>query len=115
MPRSLTFAVLGIFSAISFAADDQPVPLPKVKPGDCWSYHAENLDYRGPIQNYTLCVTFVDYSKDVILATATVKEDGREIDLSFTSEWGNGASISGRIFTPPMRIFRFPLRVRDRY
>jgi hypothetical protein len=49
------------------------------------------------------------------LAVATANNDGREIDVSFTTEWNLVAAINGRIFTPAVRAFKFPLQVGDMY
>ena len=115
MPRSPVFALICVISVVTLAADDKPVRAPYVESGDCWSYHAENFENRGPVDDFQLCVTFVDKQKDVIKAVTTVKSDGREIDVTFTADWGTLVSSTGRIFTPPARIMKFPLRVGDAY
>lgn len=116
MSPSHVFAALGIVSMIALAADDgEPVRKPYVEPGDCWSYRADNMNYNGPIEDYELCVTFVDVVKDVILAVATVKSDGREIEVSYSSEWAPRTSVAGIIYPEGQRQLKFPLRVGDTY
>jgi len=117
LTKALTAGTLAFLITIALAADDQPVPPSFVEVGDCWSYHARNTYNRdGPIDDYELCVTFVDYQKRVTLAVATVKKDGREIDLAYTTEW-NGVTLLavGTIVTPSTGNFKFPLRVGDAY
>lgn len=99
----------------SFEADDEPVKAPYVEPGDCWSYHAEGLFFHGWINDYELCVTSVDKSKNLVLAVATVKADGREIDTAFSLDWATYADVTGRTSREGIRVFRFPLRVGDEY
>ena len=102
--------------SMAVAADGDPVKAPYVEVGDCWGYRAENLFYgRTEIRNYELCITHVDKTTDVILAVATVRDDGREIDLSFNSDWGSSTSITGQITTPSARVLKFPLRVGAKY
>jgi hypothetical protein len=111
----LALVLLGAAPPASLAADDQPVLAPYVEPGDCWSYRADGYFYKGPITDYELCVNFVDTQKDVVLAVATVKSDGREIDTSYSLEWAERTSIDGLIRTPEGKFYKFPLRVGDTY
>ena len=99
----------------SFGADDQPVKAPYIESGDCWSYHAEGFFFHGWINDYELCVTSVDQKKNLILAVATVKDDGREIDTAFALDWAAYADVKGTAIPLGYRIFRFPLRVGDEY
>ena len=108
------FAVLLCAQAI--AGDDDPVRRPYVEVGDCWSYRADKMNYREPIGDYEECVTFVDFDKDVILAVATLKKDGREIDTSYSMEWEELIDIEGAIYSrTSSRAHRFPLSVGDEW
>ena len=115
-PALFVFGIVASLSAIAIAADDDGVKAPYIEVGDCWSYSGNNLAYGGArIDNYELCVTHIDKVKDVILAVATVKDGGREIDLSFGSDWSWSTGITGLIATPSIHFLRFPIRVGDRY
>src|SRR6476660_10486784 len=85
--KVLVLLAIGAMPIGSYGADDQPVKAPYIEPGDCWSYHAEGFFFRGWINDYELCVTSVDQKKNLILAVATVKDDGREIDTAFALDW----------------------------
>ena len=95
MSRGLALALLLAASLFALAADDQPVQAPYIEVGDCWSYRGENIQNRGPIENYEMCVTFIDAQKDVIAAVATVKSDGREIDVTYSSKLAVYRSLTG--------------------
>ena len=117
MSHCLRFALAlsTIVSAIALAADDDPVQAPDVRVGDCWSYRGDNLDNRGRIDDYEECVTFVDRNKDVILAVAKIKSDGREIETGYSSDWFPSATIDGQIVTPVkgQKLHLFPLHIGD--
>ena len=114
MNRVRVIAVLMAATAAAFAADDDPVNAPYVEKGDCWSYRAENFpSHHGPIRDYDLCVNLVDRAKGTILAIATIKNDGREIDTAWSTEWATRASVSGVISQQGVRYFKFPLHVGD--
>jgi hypothetical protein len=113
--RSLASIILGLFAVAALAADEQAVQAPYVEPGDCWTYRGENMSNRGPIDAYELCVTFVDPVKNVILAFGTVKNDGREIDTTFSAEWNPVTTIVGLINAPAARFYKYPLHVGDTY
>lgn len=115
MLRTLMFFALAIVSIIAIAADGQPVKAPYIERGDCWSYHVQNLDHLGRIDDFEFCVTFVDREKDVMLGLFTVKGTGRELNAAFTLEWNPHVSITGTISSPATKYFKFPLHVGDRY
>ena len=97
MSRSLVFAALGIVSIFALADDSEPVKKPYVEPGDCWSYRADNMNYNGPIEDYELCVTFVDVVKDVILAViAKIGAGGLRCIRSMFSPASLASTISRR-------------------
>jgi hypothetical protein len=100
---------------LAIAADEQPVRAPHIEPGDCWTYRAEGLTNREEIRSYEECVTFVDRTKDVILATARINDGEREIETSYTSDWGGIVSIDGLIVPGALRFFKFPMRPGDSY
>ena len=112
---SVALVLLAIAPTAAIAGDDEPVRAPYVEVGDCWSYRAIGIYNHGPINDYELCVNFVDRAKDIILATATVKNDGREIDLSYTLDWGCGTWIVGLICAPATNFLRFPLHIGDKF
>lgn len=100
----------------AFASESEPVKAPYVESGDCWSYRADNMTHQGkPVRDYELCVTLVDRAKGTVLAVATVKDDGREIDTAWSLEWATYASVAGLIAPQGVRLYRFPLTVGDRY
>lgn len=114
--RFLVFVALAGGSIASLFADDEPVRAPYVERGDCWTYRAENMQHQSkPIRDYELCVTLVDKSKGTIFAVAKVKEDEREFDTVYSSEWAAFASISGRVSTQGASIYKYPLKVGDAY
>ena len=115
MSRGLALALLLAASLFALAADDQPVQAPYIEVGDCWSYRGENIQNRGPIENYEMCVTFIDAQKDVIAAVATVKSDGREIDVTYSSKLAVYRSLTGLTTPQGINFYRFPLRVGDKY
>lgn len=114
MRSTLASLLVGIVSLQCVAADNDPVRAPYVEVGDCWSYRAERLYNHGWISGYEICVTHVDRAKDVIFATAKVRDDGREIDVSYTLQWGCRFEIGGTLCDPPTNSFDFPLHVGDR-
>ena len=98
------------------AGDNDPVRRPYVEVGDCWSYRADKMNYREPIGDYEECITFVDSEKNVILAVAKLKKDGREIDTSYSMEWEERIDIEGAIYSrTSSRAHRFPLIVGDEW
>ena len=112
-PRA--FALFFVAPIVALAADDQPVQAPYVEVGDCWSYRGENIYNRGPIEDFEICVTFVNKLKDIIAAVATVKSDGREIDVTYSTSWGIYRSLSGMTSPQGMNFYKFPLHVGDAY
>jgi len=104
-----------IVSAAAAGDDPASVKPPYVEVGDCWSYRASRLFHHGWIREYRECVTHIDRSKNLVLALATVKEDGREIETSYSLEWAESTPIDGRYNEPPASFLRFPLNVGDKY
>lgn len=113
--RGVVFAALSAMCIAAFAANDESVRAPRVKPGDCWSYRAVGINNRGPIIEYEECVTFVDRGKNVILAVVRVKDDAREIDTSYTTYWWPRTTVNGTIITYPkgQEPLKWPLRIGD--
>jgi len=99
------------------AADDDPTfaKAPYLEVGDCWSYRASGLYHHGWITEYRECVAHIDKEKNLVLALATVRDDGREIETSYSLEWGENTPIDGRYNTPSAGFLKFPLRVGSKY
>ena len=102
---------------MSAALADDPalVKTPYVEVGDCWSYRASRFFYQGWIRDFRECVTYVDKEKNVVFALVTVKDDGREIETSYSLEWADSATLEGRYNKPPAKFLKFPLHVGDKY
>ncbi len=113
----LQAVVLFLVASAALAADEQSVKAPFVEVGDCWSYRAEKLENRGPIGDYEECITHIDWQKRVIIAVAKLKDSGREIDTSYSTEWFSRTSIEGTITTlrKAEKPSTFPLRVGETY
>lgn len=113
--RALALLVLVAIQQAAVADDSDVVKAPYIEVGDCWSYRTTRLYNHGWVSGYEMCVTLVDRQKDLILATATIRDPDREVDISFTLDWGCGTWISGYICLQPTRFLRFPLKVGDKY
>jgi hypothetical protein len=94
--------------------DSESVKRPYVEVGDCWTFRSENLNYRGRIERFEECVTFVDYDKDAILVVDKI-QDGRELDLSYSTSWDPHNGVTGMTSKSGFRLLRFPLRIGDSY
>src|SRR5689334_13152424 len=97
--------LLSFVSANLAKADDDPplIRRPYIEVGDCWSYRASRLFHHGWISEYRECVTYVDRDKNLVLALATVKDDQREIETSYSLEWAENAPLDGRYYEPAAR------------
>jgi hypothetical protein len=117
MRRLLALSLLCSAPVFGLTAGDEAVKRPFVEKGDCWSFSAINLENHGPIGNYDECITFVDWDKDVILAVATLKSNGREIDTSYSTAWSFRTTIDGTINTghQDQETLKFPLYVGETY
>ncbi len=94
------------------AIERNPVKRPYVEVGDCWTYRWSYPTKKNkPYSDHTLCVTHVDYSKDVILAVSSMGGDGSE--YSYTSEWNPVADR--RAVRSKAQFLKFPLHVGDTY
>ena len=113
--RKLLIGILAGIWGSAHAADESPIARPYIEVGDCWTYRAENIQNRGPINVYELCVSFVDYKKDVVLAVAKVESTEREIEISYTTDWTPHNSITGTVFPGGAKYYRWPLTVGDTY
>ena len=116
-PSRCLVAFIAVLSCEQLAAgDNDQVRRPYVEVGDCWSYRADKMNYREPIGDYEECVTFVDFEKNLILAVAKLRKDGREIDTSYSTEWEERIDIEGAIYSrTSSRAHRFPLSVGDEW
>ena len=113
--RTILCAVLSAICSAPSAQDPDTIKAPYVEPGDCWTYRAHGLQNREPIDTYEECVTFASKEKNVIVAVARIEGSDREIDTSYTLDWGSIVSVDGQITPGGASIFRFPMRVGDRY
>lgn len=102
---------------MAFAAADEPIKAPYIEVGDCWSYRAENIFFRNRerLENYEICVTHVDRAKNAVMAVARLSGKDKEIDLMYQTDWAVIESITGNLFSPPARYFKFPMKVGDEY
>lgn len=94
------------------AIESNPVIRPYVEVGDCWSYHSTSSVQKKDdwLNYYALCVTYVDYSKDVIFAVAS--SGGEGTDFTFTTEW-NPVTTPDVIKRSGTHFLKFPLHVGD--
>jgi len=113
--RNISSAALYVICSASAAQDPATVDSPYVEPGDCWTYRAQGLQNREPIDAYEECVTFVDKAKNIIIAVARIEGGDREIDTSYTLDWGSIVGVDGLITPGGRSHFRFPMRAGGRY
>jgi hypothetical protein len=94
------------------AQSESRVVKPEIRKGDRWTYRSVNLPGPGTheIENQ---VTFSDGKS--ILVVSSFKGGDREIDTSWTAEWNAVKPLGEIVFRPDSGVFRFPLRVGDRY
>jgi hypothetical protein len=113
--RSIAAAVALFFAFSGLCAEESeaPVPRPEVKPGDRWTYRAMDYWTNVPQFTYELRVTYV--GPDLIHTVVTRRGKEGEADRSFTSEWNNMEGGDGRVFDPPRRLLKFPLKVGTAY
>ena len=112
MPRYLSALVLGFVVTAALAGDDDFVKQPYVEVGDCWTYRRTSVSMNDKsVHDYTSCVTYIDYSKDVIFAVASTGGDGS--DHTFTTEWN--PVINEYAIRAKTHFLKFPLHVGDKY
>lgn len=110
--RTLLALLLVAVPALSAGQSDAPIRRPEIRVGDSWVYRSTSILGPGADEH----VTRVSFATDkVILAVSTRKSDGKEFDSAWTSEWNAVSSYTGVLYKPPTGIFRFPLRVGDKY
>jgi hypothetical protein len=85
---------------------------PEIRKGDRWTYRSVNLPGPGTHEIESL-VTFSDGR--TILMVHTFKGNDREMDSSWTAEWNAVKPLGEIVFRPDSGVFRFPMRVGDRY
>lgn len=112
MSRALLALLLIAIPILSAAQSDAPVRRPEIRVGDSWTYRSTNVLAPGTYEQETR-VSFTD--DKVILMVSTRKSDGKEIDSSATLEWNFVTAHSGIMFRPHSGLFRFPLRIGDKY
>lgn len=113
MPRYLSALAFFFVVTAALAGDDDPVRLPYVEVGDCWTYRAKDSLDQPNWSSSKSCVTYVDKSKNLIF-TVLKTQKGRERDRTFTSEW-NPISTARSVFLKAPRYLQFPLHVGDAY
>jgi hypothetical protein len=99
------------------AIERTPVKRPYVEVGDCWSFRTTSVSKQGSTQgsrvvDYTFCVTYVDYTKDVIIGVASSGGEGRS--YTFTTEW-NPLTAEGTAIWTGGRYLKFPMHVGETY
>ena len=110
--RKLWILLVAALPLLGAAQPDERVVKPEIRVGDSWTYRSSNLLAPGTDEQQTR-VSFV--SDKAILVVSTLKSSGKEFDSSWTLEWNAVTSHSGLIFRPHSGLFRFPLRVGDKY
>jgi hypothetical protein len=104
---------LAFASAVLGADDAPPVPKPEVTVGDRWTSRVTT--HKTNVPKTTITESRVTFVGPDLIATVDTDGSGKENDSQYTSEWAVMASSNGRVFNPPIRIFRFPLKVGDSY
>jgi hypothetical protein len=97
---------------LCWAQADAPVAQPEVKAGDRWAYRRMDANGYKPGETYEVRVTFAERNAIHVVITEI---DGRESDATFTSEWNDVASPSGRINQRGRGELQFPLRTGATY
>ncbi len=118
MDRMGRARLLAIFLALPLAvisAEDEVTKAPYVEVGDCWSYQTTGTEFRGAPTEYEVCVVFIDTAKDVIMAVATTKADGKEVETSYSLRWDPRVTRTRLIIPSGTRFFRFPMRAGDTF
>ena len=112
MTRALVSILLFAVPLLGAGQPDAPVRRPEIRVGDSWTYRSTNVLAPGTdVQE-----SRVSFSDDkVILLVSTRKSDGKEYDSSWTPEWNAVTSYAGLMFRPHSGLFRFPLRIGDKY
>jgi hypothetical protein len=111
MMRSLAL-LLAIAVLPVFAQDPARVVKPEIRVGDSWTYRNTNLFAQGT-HTIESRVSFSDGK--TILLVSTGKSDDKEVDSSWTAEWNAVRPVGDIVFRPDSGMFRFPLRVGDKY
>ena len=114
MLRIVLFVILTL-ATCAIAADYDGVKPPYVEVGDCWSYQAEGYFYQGHFREYEVCIARIDKDRDLIQAVATLDKGDREIDVSYSLDWGAVTDLAGVTLSPAARYMKFPLTIGDRY
>lgn len=112
MRRALLALLLLAVPSLSAGQTDAPVRRPEIRVGDSWTYRSTNVGAPGT-RDVEIQVSFVD--DKAILLVSTGKSDDKEVDSSWTSDWNAVSSPGGLIFRPHSGLFRFPLRIGDKY
>jgi hypothetical protein len=112
MRTSALLVLLAGLPSLAGAQDAARVVKPEIRKGDRWTYRSVNLPGPGT-HEIEHQVTFSDGKS--ILVVNTFKGSDREIDTSWTAEWNAVKPLGEIVFRPDSGVFRFPLRVGDRY
>lgn len=112
MKRAALLTLLLAFPALSAAQSDERIVKPEIRVGDSWTYRGTNMIAPGT-HEYESRVSFAN-DKAILMVSAN-KSDGKEADSSQTPELNFLAAHSGIMFRPHSGLFRFPLRVGDKY
>lgn len=97
---------------LSTGQSDARIVKPEVRVGDSWTYRSTNIFGSGTHVHEDR-VSFTD--DKVILLVSTSKNDEKEADSSWTSDWNAVTSVGGVMYRPNAGVFRFPLRIGDRH
>ncbi len=112
MKAAIIFLFL-MWPALCAAQAGAPVPKPEVKVGDRWIYHHWDQLAQNLVKTYELRVTFADRN---VIHTVVTRQDQRETDAMWTSEWNATQFVlSEGVVDPHTGFFKFPLQVGDRY
>jgi len=111
MKAAIIFLFL-MWPALCAAQADTPVAEPEVKAGDRWTYRRMASGSYNPGETYEMRVTFA--ARNAIHVVVTGK-DGRESDATYTPEWNDVVSPTGRINSRARGELQFPLTVGASY
>jgi hypothetical protein len=107
-----TVVLLLFHPAVGAVQTDAPVAEPEVRKGDRWTYRRMDSGSDKPGETYQMRVTFAERNAIHVVITEI---DGSESDATFTSEWNDVASPSGRINQRGRGELQFPLRTDATY
>lgn len=111
--RAVAAALILSFPALCAAQAEAPVARPGVKVGDRWIYHHWDQLEQKLVKTYELRVSFADRN---VIHTVVTRQDQRESDAMWSSDWNSSQSVLGEgVINPHTGFFKFPLRIGDSY